>query len=99
MIKLSNENLADLTKEGLHLVDFYATWCGPCKMLAPILEQLDGEISIIEVDVDKFPDLSREFKVMSIPSLFYIKDGKVLKQKVGFQTLESLKEDINELNK
>ena len=97
MRKLNEENLSSLTSSGLHLVDFFATWCGPCKMLEPILEQLDGEIDIIEVDVDRHPELAREFKVMSIPALFFIKDGMILNQKIGFQTLESLKEDINNL--
>lgn len=97
MVRLNEENLSQLTSSGLHLVDFYATWCGPCKMLDPVLQELDSEIDIIEVDVDRHPELAREFKVMSIPALFFIKDGMIVKQKIGFQTLESLKEDINEI--
>jgi thioredoxin 1 len=97
MIKLNDENLSSLISEGLHLIDFYANWCGPCKMIEPILKQLDNEINIIQVDVDKHPALAREFKVMSIPALFFVKDGVILKQKVGFQTLDVLKEDINSL--
>ena len=68
------------TKEGLVLVDFWATWCGPCRMQAPILEQLSQELSedelkILKIDVDENPETARAFGIMSIPTLLFKKDG------------------------
>lgn len=68
------------------LVDFYADWCGPCRMVAPILEQIAAEhpeYKIVKINVDEQPELAEAFQVMSIPSLFVIKDGKVVNQSVG----------------
>ena len=69
------------------LLDFYATWCGPCKMLGQVLEELDKEqedFQIIKVDVDENPNLAEEWQVSSVPALFFIKDGKVKDSAVGF---------------
>ena len=75
--------------EGTTLVDFWATWCGPCRMQAPILEQLDGELGgsvrIGKVDVDEEPELARRFGVMSIPTLVYLKNGQEFDRKIGVQ--------------
>lgn len=98
MIHLDKEDFNDLIKDGFHLVDFYAEWCGPCRMLGPILEEIE-DIDIIKVDVDKHPDLAREYGVMSIPTLIFFKDGKIISQTLGFHTREELDEMINELNK
>ena len=73
------------TKEGLVLVDFWATWCGPCRMQAPILEKLSEELSgdelkILKMDVDENPETARAFGIMSIPTLLFKKDGQVVKQ-------------------
>ena len=68
------------------LVDFFATWCGPCKMLAPVLEEVQKnhpEVKIVKVDVDENPSLAQEYGVMSIPTLVYIKDGKTVSVNVG----------------
>lgn len=85
-------------KEGLVLVDFFANWCGPCKMLSPVLEDLSeelaGEAKILKVNVDEEEDLAREFRVMSIPHLILFKDGKPVKQTQGFQPKEALKRFI-----
>ena len=97
MLHLEKNNLNDLVKEGLHLVDFYATWCGPCKMLSPVLEQLDEQIDIIKVDIDEFEDLTQEYRVMSVPTLIFFKDGEKVKETVGFHSKEELEEIINEL--
>lgn len=97
MIKeYDEEKFEDL--QGLYLVDFYADWCGPCKMLGKVLEQLEG-INILKVNVDKFENLAREYKVMSIPYLLLIKDGKVEKELLGFRSKEDLEEEINNLCK
>jgi len=73
-----------ITKEKKVLVDFFATWCGPCKMLGPVLEKAESELKVIKVDTDEFEDLSREYGVMSIPTLVLIENGKEIKRNIGF---------------
>ena len=93
---LNSSNFDTVTGSGAALVDFWATWCGPCRMQAPILEQLDaelgGSVKICKVDVDEQPDLARRFRVMSIPMLVAFKDGKPVQTRVGVQDLASLKD-------
>ena len=93
------ENANDFEKEVQGekvLVDFYADWCGPCKMLAPVLEDLEKEsgLKIVKINVDDIPDLARAFRVMSIPTLLLFKDGKLANKSLGFMPIESLKEFI-----
>ena len=79
------------------LVDFYATWCGPCKMVAPILEEIADEhpeYVIAKVNVDEEPELAREFKITSIPALFVLRDGEVTDKAVGYRNKEALLELI-----
>lgn len=97
MLKHYSENNFDEVIKSKVLVDFYANWCGPCKMLSPILEQLASEvdIDIIKVDVDKYQDLAREYKVMSIPCLILFDNEKEIKRTLGFMPKEKLKEFIN----
>ena len=98
MIKyLEKNNFNELVKEGYHLVDFYAEWCGPCKMMGPVLESIEDKIDIIKIDVDKFPDLAQEYRVMSIPDLMIFKDGEKILESVGFQSREDLEEVISNL--
>ena len=81
------------------LVDFYATWCGPCKMMAPILEELASsrdEIKTAKVDVDKLQSLAKKYGVMSIPTLLLFKNGNLVDKKIGFTPLPILSEWINE---
>lgn len=97
MIKyLESENLNDLVKSGIHVVDFYADWCGPCKMLGSVLEQLE-EVSIIKVNTDTHQNLAQEYGVMSIPTLVFFKDGKNIKKEIGFKTKEELERILNEI--
>ncbi|HIS12645.1 MAG TPA: thioredoxin [Candidatus Onthocola stercoravium] len=77
------------------LVDFYADWCGPCKMLAPILENIDS-VDILKVNVDSFPDLAAKYGVMSIPTLILFENGKELKKEIGFKNLDEIKKMIEE---
>ena len=91
------------TKEGLVLVDFWATWCGPCRMQAPILEKLSEELSedelkILKIDVDENPETARAFGIMSIPTLLFKKDGQVVKQVAGVHTAAQIKAIIAELS-
>ena len=92
---LSKVDFDAVTSEGLVLVDFWATWCGPCRMQAPILERLDlelgGSVKICKVDVDEEPELARRFGVMSIPTLVAFKDGQVKATRVGVQSADALK--------
>ena len=71
------------------LVDFFATWCGPCKMLAPTLDQVAAEVAgrakVVKVDIDASPDLAQRFGVMSVPTLAVFKGGKLVNQAVGVQ--------------
>lgn len=79
----------ELKNNGIVLVDFFATWCGPCKMLAPVLEELstayEGKATIVKVDVDQENDLAAQYGVMSIPTLVLFKNGEIVKQVTGFQ--------------
>lgn len=72
------------------VVDFYATWCGPCKMFGPIFEETsnNSKITFIKLDVDKSSDIAREYGVMSIPTIILFKDGKEVKRHTGFMSKE-----------
>jgi len=77
------------------LVDFFAEWCGPCKMMAPVIEKLaeeyEGKWKIGKLDVDQAPKTSMAYSVQSIPTLLFFKDGKVVDMSVGFQAKEKIK--------
>ncbi len=94
---LEKDNLDELVKEGKHLVDFYAEWCGPCKMMSPVLENLEDKIDIIKVDIDKFENLTLKYRIMSVPTLIFFVDGKKEEELIGFRTEEDLEEIINNL--
>ncbi len=94
MIKeYKNEKIEEI--KDLTILDFYADWCGPCKMLSKILEQLD--VNILKINVDENEELAKEYRVMSIPNLFFVKDGEVKDQLIGFHSKDDLEEKINEL--
>lgn len=91
IIHLENEkDFKGLIKTDKILVDFFATWCGPCKMLGPVLEKTESDIKVIKVDTDEFEDLSREYGVMSIPTLVLIENGQEIKRNIGFIDKNSL---------
>lgn len=96
MVKyLEKEDFKEVIKSGLWIVDFYAEWCGPCKMLGPILEKL--EENVLKVNVDTHEKLAQEFGVMSIPTICFFKDGELKNKVIGFRNAEELKELIGEV--
>ncbi|MFM0583953.1 thioredoxin [Streptococcus suis] len=99
---ITDANFEVETQEGVVLVDFWAPWCGPCRMQAPILEQLVGEVDedelrIYKMDVDENPNTARQFGIMSIPTLLFKKDGQVVKQVAGVHTKDQIKTILAEI--
>ncbi|MDD2435800.1 MAG: thioredoxin, partial [Bacilli bacterium] len=86
-----------LISEELVLVDFYATWCGPCKMLTPIIDELINErqLKVVKIDVDKNMELAQSYGIMSVPTLILFSKGKQLDKKTGFMSKEVLMNWIN----
>ena len=92
--KVDQSQFDEVRKSKAAVVDFSATWCGPCQMLAPILDELSGEVDSVDfynVDVDENPDLAREFRIMNIPAVVDLKDGQIVGQQIGFVPKEDLK--------
>jgi len=83
------------------LVDFWATWCGPCKMVAPVLEEIAGEhadkITVAKVDIDANPAIARDYKIMSIPTMILFKGGQPVKEIVGAKPKAALLNDLSEV--
>lgn len=97
MIYLDKEDFNELISSGTVLVDFSATWCGPCKMLEGELEAIEDKIKIVKVDIDKFQKLTQEYRIMSVPTMIFYKDGKKVNEVVGYHTSDELLEIINGL--
>ncbi|MDD5157496.1 thioredoxin [Sulfurimonas sp.] len=100
-IELTASNFEETLNEGVSLVDFWAPWCGPCRMIAPVIEELaadfDGKAKICKVNTDEEQDISVKFGIRSIPTIMFFKDGKMVDQIVGAQSKAALAEKINAL--
>lgn len=86
LISLTNDNFADSVKEGVSIVDFWAIWCGPCRLMTPVIEELAEEmpdVKVYKLNVDDYPELTASFNIMSIPTILIFKDGKEVDQTVG----------------
>lgn len=95
---INEKNFAEKTAKGVVVVDFFATWCGPCRMMGPILEnakeELGDSVSIFKVDVDENENLARQHGIMSIPTLFVFVDGEIKEKHVGLWMQDDLIETI-----
>ena len=98
-IILTSQNFEEEVKEGLVLVDFFATWCGPCKMLAPVISQIaeeyKGRVKVGKVNVDDENTLAMKYQIASIPTLILFKDGKPIKTLVGLSSKSEIENMIN----
>ena len=93
---INSTQFDEVTSEGIVVVDFFANWCGPCKMLAPVLEEMADEykqVKFVKVDVDQDVDLARRYGIQSIPNVIFFKDGKA----VGFAGKDGVLEKLNPL--
>ena len=93
--KIEQNNMQDALRAKVAVVDFSATWCGPCKMLAPVMEELSeemaGQVEFYNADTDENMDLALANKVTSIPALFLLRDGQIVDRMIGFQSKQALK--------
>ncbi len=99
MIHGNEENFDSLINKDLVLVDFFATWCGPCKMLTPVLDDLASdrdELSIVKIDVDECNNLAKRYGVMSVPTLVLFKNGVEVAKSTGYMPKEMLNSFIEE---
>jgi thioredoxin 1 len=94
IVNATDQTFATETKEGVVLVDFWAPWCGPCRMIAPVLEEVDQEmgdkVKVVKVNVDENQETAGKYGIMSIPTLLVFKNGQVVDQVVGYQPKEAL---------
>ena len=92
--KISEKEFAEVKEKEVAVIDFSATWCGPCRMLAPVLEEvseeLAGSVTFYNIDVDENPDLAQQYNITSIPALVVLKNGEKQDVKVGFQPKEAI---------
>lgn len=99
MIKeITSKEFKEVIKDGKVVIDFFATWCGPCKMLSPVMDEISSElkdVNFYKIDVDKNEDVAMEYGIMSIPTIIIFKDGKVVNSIVGLKSKDELINIIN----
>ena len=100
-LNLNKDNFEKSIANGVAIVDFWAEWCGPCKMQLPIIEEfsseMEGKATIGKVNVDEELELAQSFGIQSIPTLILFKDGKPVKKLVGLHSKEALYEEVNQV--
>ncbi|MEA2111320.1 MAG: thioredoxin [Campylobacterota bacterium] len=100
-IELTSANIEATIKEGVSLVDFWAPWCGPCRMIAPVIEELaeayDGKANICKVNTDEEQEIATQYGIRSIPTVMFFKDGELVDQMVGAASKQAFEEKINSL--
>lgn len=96
---INEANFEKETKSGLVLVDFFATWCGPCQRLSPVLEEVqgdfDGKAKFFKLDIDESRSLARKFSVMSVPTMIVLKDGHPVDRMIGYMSPEDIKSKLS----
>jgi len=100
-IELTNENFDATVTEGVSLVDFWAPWCGPCRMIAPVIDELagdfEGKANICKVNTDEQQDLATKYGVRSIPTILFMKNGEIVDQMVGASSKQALTDKLNSI--
>jgi thioredoxin 1 len=100
-IELNNGNFEATIKEGVTMVDFWAPWCGPCRMIAPVIEELavdfEGKANICKVNTDDEQDIAVKFGIRSIPTILFFKNGEMVDQMVGAASKDAFAQKINSL--
>ncbi len=98
-VELTQENFEETIKEGVTMVDFWAPWCGPCRMIAPVIDELaeefDGKATIAKVNTDEQQEISIKYGIRSIPSILFFKDGELVDQMVGAASKDAFVEKLN----
>ena len=100
-VELNASNFADTIKEGVVLVDFWAPWCGPCRMIAPVIEELaadfEGKAVVGKVNTDEAPEVAGQFGIRSIPTVLFFKDGELVDQMIGAAPKQAYADKLNAL--
>lgn len=100
-IELTKENFQETVKDGVSLVDFWAPWCGPCRMLSPVIDKLAqdyaGKANICKVNTDEQDELAAQYGIRSVPTILFFKDGQIVDQIIGATSEQTLKDKIDSL--